>query len=186
MPPKTRFNKEQVIKAAYDIVEKHGWKALSARGVAQKLKSSTAPVYRYFRTMDQLERAVIVEIKDLMIQYTSRPYTERVFLNMGTGYALFARDHKQLFRALFLESNHFKDIVDEIMLYLQEEMGNDPRFEPLSADIRGVLLTKMQTFTHGLATMICVGLINDDSEEYIINTLLDVGGAVIGATLARN
>ena len=186
MPPKTRFIKENVIKAAYDIVEEQGLKALSARNVARRLKSSTAPVYKYFDTMDQLERAVAIKIKDLMIQYAGRPYTERIFLNMGTGYALFARDHKQLFRAIFLESDHFKDIVDEFFSHLKDEMANDPRFETLSVDKRGALLTKMQTFTHGLATMICVGLIEDDSEEYIINTLLDVGGAVISATLANS
>jgi hypothetical protein len=44
----------------------------------------------------------------------------------------------------------------------------------------------MWTFTHGLAALICVGLIKDCDQDYIIKTLLDIGTDVIGATLAKH
>jgi len=183
MPPKTKFTENQVVNAAFEIIDKYGLKALSARKIAQKLKSSTAPVYSYFKTMDKLQRAVIKKAKDLMIEYALKSYTDIVFLNMGVGFALFARDHKQLFRAIFLESNDFKDIVDEYLDYLKNEMANDDRFKSMPAEWRGVLLNKMWVFTHGMASLMCVGIIQDDSEKYIIKTLKDVGRAVIGQTL---
>ncbi len=62
----------------------------------------------------------------------------------------------------------------------------DPRFTLLSSDERHVLLNKMWTFTHGLASLICVGLIKDCNQEFIIKTLMDVGADVIGATLAKH
>ncbi len=183
MPPKTRFTKEQVVRAAFAIIDKRGLKALSAREVARKLKSSTAPVYSYFKTMEKLKRAVAKKGKNLMIEYAVKPYTDIVFLNMGVGFASFARDHKQLFRAFFLESGEFKDVVNKYLEYLQNELVKDKRFESMPSENRGELLRKMWIFTHGLATLMCVGIIKDDSEEYIIKTLKDVGRAVIGQTL---
>jgi hypothetical protein len=44
----------------------------------------------------------------------------------------------------------------------------------------------MWTFTHGLASLICVGLIKDCDQEYIMKTLSDVGADVIGAALAKH
>ncbi len=185
MPPKTVFTQEDVIKAAFDLVEYQGMQGLTARKVALELKSSTAPVYSNFESIKGLEREVIKKAKDMLLGYTKRPYTKRVFLNMGTGYAIFAREHCKLFSAIFLERGDFKDIVDEFLETLRKELVNDKRFTAMSSERRDALLLKMWIFTHGLATLICVGLSKDDSDEYIIKTLLAVGGAVIGAALAQ-
>ena len=47
-------------------------------------------------------------------------------------------------------------------------------------------MKKMWTYTHGLAALICVGLIKDCNQDYIINSLVDVGTDVIGATLEKH
>jgi hypothetical protein len=62
----------------------------------------------------------------------------------------------------------------------------DTRFTMLSPEERRVLLGKMWTFTHGLASLISVGLIRDCNQDYIVKTLMDVGSDVIGATLAKH
>ena len=51
MPPKVTFTKEDVIQAAFEIVQKRGVKLFTARRIAKKLKSSTAPVYSHFKSM---------------------------------------------------------------------------------------------------------------------------------------
>ncbi|UCE24440.1 MAG: TetR/AcrR family transcriptional regulator [Candidatus Zixiibacteriota bacterium] len=186
MPPKVKYSREDVIKAALEVVEECGLRELTARRVAAKLGSSTAPVYKHFVTMDELALAVIRETQKMLLDYTSRPYTERVFLNMGTGTAMFACEHGQLYRALLLEGDSYGDVVHEILEILESELITDTRFTMLSAAERRGLLQKMWTFTHGLASLICVGLIKDCSQECIIKTLLDVGGDVIGATLAKH
>lgn len=194
MPPKTKFTKKDVVQAAFDIVQEQGIQKLTARKVAQKLKSSTAPVYSHFERIDILEREVIKKAKDLLFQHTTIAYTDRVFLNMGTGYAIFARDQSKLFRAIFLERDDFKDIVDEFLIALKKELVKDTRFTAMSAKDRDALLTKMWIFTHGLASLICVGLvenicegvIDEISDECIIQILSDVGSSVIGAALAKS
>ncbi|HWR84205.1 MAG TPA: TetR-like C-terminal domain-containing protein [Candidatus Deferrimicrobium sp.] len=105
---------------------------------------------------------------------------------MGTGIAMFACEHRQLYRALMLEGDSYGDVVREFLDILKSELIKDSRFVSLSDSERAVLLRKMWTFTHGLASLICVGLIKDCDQDYITKTLLDVGTDVIGATLAKH
>ena len=186
MPPKIKYTKDDVIRAAMTIVEENGLNSLTARSVAVKLDSSTAPVYHHYTTMDELALDVIKETEKALLEYSSRPYTDRVFLNMGTGIALFACEHRQLYRALMLEGDNYIDVVDEFFRILQAELPNDNRFTSLSENERLVLLRKMWTFTHGLASMISVVLIKGCNQDYIINALTDIGTDVITATLARH
>lgn len=186
MPPKIRYTKDEVIGAAVNVVEKKGLNSLTARRVAARLGSSVAPVYSYFDTMDELALCVIKETQKALLEYTSRPYTDRVFLNMGTGVAMFANEHRLLYRALMLERDSYSDVVNEFLDTLESELIKDSRFTSLSASERHILLRKMWTFTHGLASLICVGLIKDCAQEYIIKALLDIGTDVISATLAKH
>ena len=179
MPPKITFTKEDVITASFKIAQKKGLKNLTARRIAKRLKSSTAPVYSNFSSMKELKREVMKKAQLLLLEYSTRSYTERVFLNMGIGYALFARDQSQLFRALFLEKGYYKDIVDEYVKSLKKEILNDLRFTELLSSERDALLTNMWIFTHGLAALISEGIIEESSETYIKNILVEVGGAVI-------
>ncbi len=186
MPPKIKYTKDEVIKAAVRVVEENGLKALTARSIAVRLGSSTAPVYNHFATMDELTLGVIRETQRALLEYTSRPYTDRIFLNMGTGVAMFAREHSQLYKALMLEGDNYSEVVHEFLGILETKMTKDGRFAPLSVSERHVLLRKMWTFTHGLASLICVGLIKDCDQDYITKTLLEIGTDVIGATLAKH
>ncbi len=186
MPPKIKYTKEDVVKAALGVVEENGLSSLSARSVADRLGSSTAPVYQYYESMDELALDVMKEIKQALVDYASRPYTDRVFLNMGTGIALFAGEHGRLYRAFLMESDSYHDIVNDFYERLETDLVKDGRFVSLSDIERHELLAKMWTFTHGLASLICVGLIKDCSQECIIRTLMDMGTDVIGATMARH
>jgi hypothetical protein len=46
------------------------------------------------------------------------------------------------------------------------------------------MLNKMWVFTHGLASLLCVGLVDDESDEHIVSILDSVGTVVIKATIA--
>jgi len=186
MPPKVKYSRTDVIEAAFTIVEQNGLSRLTARSVADRLGSSTAPVYRYFENMDDLALEVMKKTKSLLLDYATRPYTKRVFLNMGTGIALFACHNKQLYRALWLGDDSFRGIIDEFTRTMESKMVDDDRLVTLSQEERRVLLNKMWTYTHGLASLICTGIIKDCSQEFIITNLMDVGADVIGSTLMKH
>lgn len=186
MPPKVKYTRDDVIKTSLDVVEESGLKELTARSIAKKLGSSTAPVYKHFTNMDDLALEVISNIQKQILVYTSRSYTDRVFLNMGTGIAMFACEHSNLYRALLLERANYRHVINEFLEILEKELEKDKRFVSLTSEERHVLLHKMWTFTHGLASLISVGLIKDCTQEFVIKTLMNIGSDVIGATLAKH
>jgi len=186
MPPKRKHSGEEIVKAAVAVVEEGGLGALTARSVAARLGCSIAPVYGHFATMEELTLRVMRETQRQLLEYASRPYTDRVFLNMGTGVARFACEHRMLYRALMLEGDSYGDVVAEILDTMESGMKSDGRLTALPDGERRGLLRKMWTFTHGLASLIAVGLEKECATEHIVRTLSEMGTDVIGATLARH
>jgi AcrR family transcriptional regulator len=185
MPPRTVFSREAVVAAGYEVLREGGLKRLTARGVAKRLQASVAPVYQWFPSMAALQSEVVGTVKDVLLEYTARPYTDIRFLNMGVGIARFAREEPALFRAMFLERNDFKGVIDEILASLCERMREDPPFTDMPEAERMALLTKMWVYTHGLAALICVGVLEDTSDAFIISSLRSVGSVVSRAAIAE-
>jgi AcrR family transcriptional regulator len=186
MPPSEKVSQDDIVRAALEVIELEGVSGLTARRVASQLNVSTAPVYRNFASMAELARAAMQAARDRLLEYTARVYSDRPFLNMGTGIAVFAREHPRLYRALFLESDEFEALVEGFLDQLTADMRKDPRFAQLARAQRASLLDQMWTYTHGLSSLIAVGLAQDPSTESIVRSLEAVGGAVIGAALAHS
>lgn len=183
MPPGIRYTKDKIIAEAFDLVEEKGIHHLSARNVAKRLNMSLAPIYSSFDSMDQLTKEVIKKGKALLLSYTKEQYTERVFLNIGTGIVLFARDHPNIYKAIFVEGDEYKDIINEFKSEISVLMTKDPRFTDMAEAGRQALLNKMWIFTHGLASLIFAKLVEKTSQEDIVATLTDIGSVVITAAL---
>jgi len=181
MPPKKNYTRQDIVQAALGIAREKGLGGLTARKVAERLQCSTAPVYGHFQSMHELEREVIRKARDLLYEYATRPYTGNVFLNMGTGIVLFARDQSELFRALFLERRIFGDILAEFRSDLLEKMKADERFAVMPEEDQSALLDTMWIFTHGYASLICVGLIKETRQDQIIEKFNEVGTVIVAA-----
>jgi len=69
MPPKQKYTKEDIVEAAFNVVREQGWEALSQRSIAKKLNASIGPIYSYFKSMANLEEAVIEKAYELLLQY---------------------------------------------------------------------------------------------------------------------
>lgn len=185
MPPATTFSEIDIIQSAIEVVRNEGLAGMSARKVADRLGSSTAPVYHVFRSMEALTEAVLRQIKDMALQRMHVAYTDRHFLNIGMGFAIFAREEPGLFRAFHLENRTHREFVDELFADLRESMLNDPRFSDMPEEDRGALLAKMWTFTLGLSLQICCEGLTDPSDDFIRDTLVETGTIIIADALAR-
>ena len=103
MPPKVKFQKEEIIAAAVEITREKGIDALTAREMAAKLGASTRPLFTYFSTMDELKAEVYAYAKALYREYTLRGL-ESPIPNLGVGqqYLMFAKNEPELYKYLFL------------------------------------------------------------------------------------
>ena len=103
MPPKVKYQKEEMINAAVEIVRDKGISALTARELAAFLGVSTRPIFTYFDTMEQLKAEVYTYAKELYREYILRGL-EAPIPNLGVGqqYLRFAKNEPELYKYLFL------------------------------------------------------------------------------------
>jgi len=185
MAPKTIYSREDIINTAFEIVKKSGFRDFSARKIADEMNASTGPVYSYFNSMDEIKSEVLLRAEKLMLEYTRKPYTKSVFLNMGTGLVLFSQENRELFRALLLESGETRALLRNFLKELIIELDRDELISLLPAKERKEVMNRMAIFTHGFASLICVGLLDEVSKKDAIKTMYDMGREVIDSALSK-
>ena len=103
MPPKVKYQKEEIIAAALALVREEGAGALTARKMAAKLGASTRPLFSGFESMEDLRRTVYDRAKEVYRGYVERGLAGPIpFFGVWQQYLRFAREEKELYRLLFL------------------------------------------------------------------------------------
>ena len=135
MPPKAKFKKEEITKAALDIVKADGFEALTSRELGIRLGSSARPIFTVFKNMEEVQQAVIQSAKMLYKEYVNKGLTaEYPFKGVGTQYILFSVNEPKLFQLLFMtEQSEIPDLkgvlplIDEsyekILQSIQDDYG---------------------------------------------------------------
>lgn len=185
MPKKAIFTKEQIHNKAFEIFEKQGLDAITARNLAKALDASPAPIYSCYNSMDELKKELVDRAKKVFMEYVMRQETDMIFLNSGIGLCAFAREEKQLFVSIFLREKAYKTLLKEFRDLMREEMSKDPRFEGLPSDFKNELFLECWFYGHGLATLIATGYFENPTNEFIKEKLLS-GAAVMLFTRIKN
>ncbi len=103
MPPKAKFRKEDIVRAATDVARRKGIDAVTAREVAKALQVSVGPIFTWFATMEELRAEVYAQAKDCYRARVERGLAGAVpFLGVGQEYIRFAREEPELYKMLFL------------------------------------------------------------------------------------
>jgi AcrR family transcriptional regulator len=158
MPPKVRYSKEQIADIAYELVREQGKDALSARTLAARLGTSTAPIFTAFSSIEELHTEVAQRAQKLYAEYAAQ-VLEGVpeFKAAGLGYIKFAKDEPQLFKLLFMSSDaeqtHYfpaKYEYEPLVRGHVESYGYD-------SDRARRIYNHMAVYTHGIAVMYAHG-----------------------------
>ena len=112
MPPKVKFTREEIIRAALDIVRETGPEGLTARSLAARLGCSVKPIFGLFRSMEEVQQEVLAAGYRLYGQTIAQameagkypPYKAS-----GMAYIAFAQQEKPLFRLLFMRDRSHED-----------------------------------------------------------------------------
>ncbi len=181
MPPKAVFSREDIIQAALDIVETEGLHALTTRNVASQLRSSNAPLYKYFNSICELKSEVGKRAKQTLGEFTTKEYSDCGVLNILMGIVLFARDKRELFRILFLENDEYQEIAIECIQAIRELLKDNDTFLNACDDDMELLIFKIWAFTYGFARQAYFGRMVNNSDHYIKSTLFDCCSALVDA-----
>ncbi len=180
MPPKNKYSKEQIIDNAFEIAKEEGIGSITIRKVAKKLKSSVAPIYVNFESIDGLIQAVVEKTFAISKQIIDEQSSGNPFQDIGLASLRFAKEYPVLFRDLAINQNKYMENNSQDMDYMiVEQMKQDPELEGFTEEELLNILLKMKIFQTGLSFMVCNGLLD---EEKAIKLLLDSATDVICAT----
>ena len=170
MPPKAKFNRNEIIDTALCITREQGIEAVTARELGNRLGSSARPIFTVFDSMDEVKELVILKSKELYGQYVEEGLNqETAFKGVGIAYIRFAMEQPKLFQLLFMmpvEGNKdismilpvIDDNYDKILKSVQEPY----RLEKQAAEN---IYQHLWTYTHGIATMIATGICHYTMEQ---------------------
>ncbi len=165
MPPKVRITKEDIIGACIDLVRAGGQDAINARAIAAHLDCSTQPIFSNFTSMEELEKETIEAAYALYLTFLTREVESGEYppyKAYGMAYVRFAKEEKQLFKALFMcdrkgqaliPSPDFSASVDMLM-----QTGN------LTREQAELWHMEMWSCVHGIGTMLATSFLELDYE----------------------
>ncbi|MCR5107349.1 MAG: TetR/AcrR family transcriptional regulator [Lachnospiraceae bacterium] len=158
MPPKIRVSKEQVLSTAFEMTREDGFEALTARKLAERLNSSTQPIFRTYENMDSLKEDLFYKCEEFYRDRMENSVNEfePAYLSMSLKYIELAQSEYHLFSLLSAVSIHEND---DTGIYLQngdlkKVFKGLPDEKRLNEDQKTDLLKLLWIFTHGLASMI--------------------------------
>lgn len=189
MGPKTKFTKEQIIDAAFEIAETEGIDNVTMRKIAKKMGSSVAPIYVNFEDTNELIGALVERIIGVSQQLLIEESTGNSFYDMGRASLRFAIEYSVLFRDLVLKNNDYmKDYDEKMMPALIKEMKKDPELKGFTDEELKTILLKMKVFQLGLSVMAANNLLPNNYDKQDLMDILSstANDVILSARLSKS
>ena len=175
MPPKAKFTKEQITKAALGVVSEKGVQALTAKELGAALGTSTTPIFTVFNSMQEVQDAVMLAAMERFEEYAHKAaHLGPVFKQVGMQMILFAKEEPKLYQLIFMSSiseaqtfddiyAHLGSVADECLDVLQKDYD-------LSKENAKTLFEHVWIHTFGIGALCATGMC-DFSHEQIAEML---------------
>lgn len=158
MPPKAKFTREQIVRAALDIIRERGTAELTARALGKRLGSSACPIFTVFDNMDEVLSEAVKAAKALYASYIQEGLKSTpAFKGVGMQYLRFAICEPKLFQLLFMAEQAQKPTVDNVLLVIDD---NYPAILQSVEDSYSVgrqaaekIYRHLWIYTHGIAVL---------------------------------
>lgn len=175
MPLKPKFTKEEIIDVAISYINKNGASNLTARNLAKELNSSACPIFTCFNNMDEVLEAVKNKVFINFNQYLNNAFVSKpAFKSVGYLMIKYAKDYKNLFKLIFMESNdkqlelsEFIESLGELKNKCIDVIMNDYN---LTKEEGYMLFEHLWIYSFGLATLVATQKCNLSDE--IISEML--------------
>ena len=175
MPPKTKFTKEQITKAALGVVSEKGAQALTAKELGAALGTSTTPIFTVFNSMQEVQDAVMLAAMERFEEYAHKAaHLGPVFKQVGMQMILFAKEEPKLYQLIFMssinEAQTFDDIYARLGSVADECLDVLQKDYDLSKDNAKTLFEHVWIHTFGIGALCATGMC-DFSHEQIAEML---------------
>ncbi len=170
MPPKYKFTKEEIIEASLNMIRESGTESITARALAERLGSSSKPIFSLFRNMDEVMHETVNAIKNIYNQYIVIGLSSDLpFKGVGTQYILFAKNEPNFFKLLFMnhcgEASDVLSTLPDIDDNYKEILLSVQMYYSLSEFEAKKLYKHLWIYTHGIASLIATDVCCFTAEE---------------------
>lgn len=159
MPPKPKCTRDEIIDAAYALMEEQGVEAVVAREVGKRLGTTTGPIFTFFSGMDELKREVYLRgVKQVCDYIEGALEYVPSFKEFGLRWIRYAKEHPNVYHMVFvlygpkyetegLLSGDFLQALEPMKREVAETFG-------LDYDQATDIIEKMGVYSQGIASFI--------------------------------
>lgn len=169
MPPRSKFTREEIIKAALEIVRTEGIDRVTSRNLGTKLNSTARPIFTVFKNMEDVLTEVKKAAKNIYNEYIREGLKEEIqFKGVGKAYIKFAISEPKLFQLLFMSETDqnttiaalpvVDDNFDDILSSIIQQYG-------VSKEVALSVYSHLWIYTHGIATLSATRTVKFSGEE---------------------
>ena len=116
MKEKELVTKEDIVAAVLKMLHKEGYDKINARSIATHMNMSTKPIYRLYKSMDELLKDVEIATYDIYNKFLeSKIDNKNAVVTMCIAHVEFAEKYKNYFKCLFLSKNLYWNKLDDIL-----------------------------------------------------------------------
>ena len=186
MAPRPKATPESMAMAAMLMIDELGLEQLTARGLAARMGVSTAPIYRLWSGIDELVAAAVLVASADLAMFAAQHETDNPYLNTSLGIVRYAREHPNLYRAMFLERSAVAPVLESFITLLDELLKGSQHTRALAtSEIRRAILREVWMYTHGLASLIATGNMTLTQEADLRHTLESVSAAIVKSKVVQ-
>jgi AcrR family transcriptional regulator len=174
MPPKFKFTREEIIRAALGITRRLGPSGLTARALAEELGCSVKPIFGLFKNMEEVQQEALAAANTLYESYLQTAMASGKYppyKASGMAYIRFAKEERELFKLLFMRDRSHEKIEEDresimpLLKLIENNLGVDE-------DAAYRFHLEMWLYVHGIATMVATAYL-DWEDEFISSVLTD-------------
>lgn len=178
MARKKKIDKQRILDAAYKLAVRGGIESLTARNIAKAVNCSTQPIYLEFENMQDLRNQVLARISDELKSNTlQQNFTGEPLIDLDLSYLYFAKEHVDLFRAMFVDGKFGNQMIVDTLMGLgiekfkqqfDAEQYSDERLKHIvianwiaATGLATLLINKMANFTQAQMVSVLKAQIHD-------------------------
>lgn len=178
MTRKKEIDKQRILDAAYKLAVRGGIESLTARNIAKAVNCSTQPIYLEFENMQDLRNQVLARISDELKSNTlQQNFTGEPLIDLDLSYLYFAKEHVDLFRAMFVDGKFGNQMIVDTLMGLgiekfkqqfDAEQYSDERLKHIivanwiaATGLATLLINKMANFTQAQMISVLKAQIHD-------------------------
>ncbi|MFI3261029.1 MAG: TetR/AcrR family transcriptional regulator [bacterium] len=174
MPAIIELTKTKIISEVVTLIIEDGYENLNIRKLAKRLDVSTKPLYRIYKSMDEIKADADKKIYELYDEFVNENIDHKnPLLSISISYVEFAQQYKNLFISLFLSNNLKWQSIDEVLdeKWNQATIVSMVNKEGRSFGEAKELFMDIWLYANGLATLVAtneVKMTRNEIREKII------------------